>query len=61
MSYAIFLYDVIESIARYYVWVSSRRDVQSRENRGFDYAVNGAGNVGKKMQPMITLDDRSVN
>jgi hypothetical protein len=29
MSYAIFLYDVVEPIARYHVWVSSRRVVQS--------------------------------
>ena len=62
MSYAIFLYDVVEPIARYHVWVSSRCDVvQSRENRGLDYAVKGAGNVGEKMQPIITLDNRSVN
>jgi hypothetical protein len=50
-----YLYDVIEPIARCHVWVSSRRDVQSRENR-----VKGAGNVGEKMQPIITLDNRSV-
>jgi len=50
MGSASFLYDVIEPIARYHVWVSSRRDVQSRENRGLDYAVKGAGNVGEKMQ-----------
>jgi hypothetical protein len=56
MSNAVFLYDVIEPIARYRVWVSSRHDVQSRENR-----VKGAGNVGEKMQPIITLDNRSVN
>jgi hypothetical protein len=60
MSYANFLYDVIEPIARYHVRVSSRRDVQSRENRGLDYAVTGAGNVGEKMQPIITLGNRSV-
>jgi hypothetical protein len=60
MSYAIFLYDIIEPIARYHVWVSSRRDVQNRENRGLGYAVKGAGNVGE-MEPIITLDNRSVN
>jgi len=54
MSYAIFLYDVIEPIARYHVWVSSRREVQRREDRELDYAVKGAGNVGEKMQPIIT-------
>lgn len=60
MSYAIFLYDVIEPNARYLVWVSSKLDVQSRENR-----VKGAGNVGVvlggKMQPIITLESRSGN
>jgi hypothetical protein len=56
MSYAIFLYDVIEPIARYHVWMSSRRDVQSRE-----YCVKGTGYVGEKMQPIITLDNRSEN
>ena len=61
MSYAGSLYNVIEPIARYREWVSSRRDVQSRENRGLDYAVKGAGNVGGKMQPIIALDNRSVN
>lgn len=61
MSYAGSLYNVTEPIARYCEWVSLRRDVQSRENRGLDYAVKGAGNVGEKMQPIITLDNKSVN
>ena len=50
MSHVVFLYDVFGPIARYHVWVSSKRDVQSRENR-----VKGMGNVGEKMQPIIRL------
>ena len=61
MNYAIFLYDVIGPIVRYHVWVSSRRDVQSKENRGLGCAVKCAGNVGEKMQPIITLDNKSAS
>ena len=60
MSYAISQYGVIEPIVRY-VWVSSKRNVQSKENHGLDYAVKGVGDV-KRMQAIIfTLNNRSAN
>ena len=39
VSYASFLYDVIEPIVKHHAWVSLRRNVQSKEIRGLDYAV----------------------
>jgi hypothetical protein len=61
VSYAISLYDVIEPIVKYHVWVSSRRNVQSREIRGLDYAVKGVGNVGKMKAIVFTLNSRPVS
>jgi hypothetical protein len=62
VSYAISLYGVIEPIVKYRAWVSSRRNVQSKENCGLDYAVKDGGNVGKKMQAIILrLNNRLVS
>lgn len=62
VSYANFLYDVIEPIVKHHAWVSLRRNVQSKEIRGLDYAVKRWEIVGKKMKAIIfTLINRIVS
>jgi hypothetical protein len=49
------------SIVQYQLWVSSRHDIQNEGNRGLDYAVKSAGNVGRKMQAIVlALINRSL-
>ena len=48
-------------IVQYQLWVSSRHDIQNEGNRGLDYAVKSAGNVGRKMQAIVlALINRSL-
>jgi hypothetical protein len=55
VSYANFLCGVVEPIARHHAWVSSRRNVQSRENRGLDYAVKGEADCGEEDARLLFL------
>jgi hypothetical protein len=62
VSYANFLCGVVEPIVKHHAWVSLRRNVQSREIRGLDYAVKGEETVGKKMKAIIfTLINEPVS